>query len=498
MDISPDTHSDGDTPEVGSKEGDTATKDASNLALTQIANSQSVAIEPNPGHESAREQSDEKSETVDKETPTPETPPREATPGSAPGREMEEQTTESHSASNQDPRPDSRSEESQVEILTKTKSHDWARIETLDHEAIRTAAMAKTDDSALGKADTTKKERGKNNTAGNPPAKEATHGLAPGSGTVEQAPRGSNRKFLTVDETGDVVNATWIDSPPTSEKYRKNQQLLREIRKDQDQIRYRKKSQKPGHTNAKQEEISGIVESETPTREATQGLAPDGEAESQPPNTQNRKPLKTLGDLSVDLSTVDLRKYKNLRPTLCKAIERQKAEGVTKGQGNKPPKERNTTTIAKPNEGIANKNRVFYSGKKTSVGKKIANQDLPKKLVKSKPLPPSVNFIGECESGGEDDNDDDDVQVIATQKTPIPELGPSGHKSAQKPQETKITKPTPSKSEEVQARLEPNAPKGPTEKRKPKRPIDPPEVVVIEAEGNTNSEDQRSERIKKT
>ena len=42
----------------------------------------------------------------------------------------------------------------------------------------------------------------------------------------------------------------------------------------------------------------------------------------------------------------------------------------------------------------------------------------------------------------------------------------------------------------------PNAPKGPTEKRKPKRPTDPPEVVVI-ADRDTNYEDLRTEKIEK-
>ena len=82
----------------------------------------------------------------------------------------------------------------------------------------------------------------------------------------------------------------------------------------------------------------------------------------------------------MDLSAVDLRKNKNLKPTLTKAIERQNAEKVKKGQGNKPPKESNTTT-ANPKEGKANKRREFHTGKKNSDAKKTANKDLPKKLV---------------------------------------------------------------------------------------------------------------------
>ena len=493
--ISPDANADCDTypepSEASARKGDTATKEVNYLVLNPIVSTQTGAIEPKQGHESAQEQSDGELGTVDKETSTPETPLREATPGLAPGEETEEQVTESHSASNQDPRPDSRNEESQEEVLTKTKSNEWARIETLDHEAIRSAAMAKTAETAQEKADKTKKERGKNHPADETPAKEATPGSAPGGGTVDQAPKRSNRNFLTVDETGDVVNATWSDTPPANEKYRKNQRLLREIRKDQDQIRNKKTSQKPGHISAQEEEISGSFDFETPTREATHGSAPGGEAESKPPKTQHSKPLKNLGELTVDLSAVDLRKNKNLEPTLTKAIKRQNSEKVIEGRGNKPPKESNTTT-ANPKDGKANKRREFHTRKKISDAKKTANKDLPNKLVKEKPLPPPVKFIGESKS---DDEDDDEIQVIAPHKIQTPKLRSPGHKSAQKPQKTKTTKSTPSKPDEGHARPPPNAPKGPTEKRKPKRPTDLPEVVVIRAD--TKNEDQRTERIKR-
>ena len=180
----------------------------------------------------------------------------------------------------------------------------------------------------------------------------------------------------------------------------------------------------------------------------------------------------------MDLSAVDLRKNKNLKPTLTKAIERQNAEKVKKGQGNKPPKESNTTT-ANPKEGKTNKRRVFHTGKKISDAKKTVNKDLPKKLVK---LPPPVKFIGASKS---DEEDDDEIQVIAPHKIQTPKLRSPG---AQQPQETKITKSTPSKPAEGHARPPPNAPKGPT---------DPPEVVVIGAERNTNNEDQRTEKIKR-
>ena len=222
--ISPDANAESPEPsKANTREGDTAAKDANYLVLNPIVSTQTGAIEPKPGHESAQEQS--------------ETPLREATPGLAPGREAEELVPESHSASNQDPRPDSRNEESQEEVLTKTKSYEWARIEKLDHEAIRSVAMAKTAETAKEKANKTKKERGKQN----PPvdrthAKEATPGSAPGGETVEQAPERSNSDFLTVDESGDVVNATWSDTPPKNENYQNNQRILGE------RIRNKKKS----------------------------------------------------------------------------------------------------------------------------------------------------------------------------------------------------------------------------------------------------------------
>ena len=151
----------------------------------------------------------------------------------------------------------------------------------------------------------------------------------------------------------------------------------------------------------------------------------------------------------MDLSAVDLRKNKNLEPTLTKAIERQNSEKVIEGRGNKPPKESNTTT-ANPKDGKANKRREFHTRKKISDAKKTANKDLPNKLVKEKPLPPPVKFIGESKS---DDEDDDEIQVIAPAKLRSP-----GHKSAQKPQKTKTTKSTPSKPDEGHARPPPNAP----------------------------------------
>ena len=192
--ISPDANADCDTypepSEASARKGDTATKEVNYLVLNPIVSTQTGAIEPKPGHESAQEQSDGELGTVDKETSTPETPLREATPGLAPGEETEEQVTESHSASNQDPRPDSRNEESQEEVLTKTKSYEWARIEKLDHEAIRSVAMAKTAETAHEKANKTRKERGKQNPpVHGTPAKEATPGSAPGGGTVVQAPK---------------------------------------------------------------------------------------------------------------------------------------------------------------------------------------------------------------------------------------------------------------------------------------------------------------------
>ena len=300
----------------------------------------------------------------------------------------------------------------------------------------------------------------------------------------------SERDFLTVDESGDVVKATWSSTPPANEKYLKNQQLLREIRKDQDQVRKKKKSKKPGHISAQEQEIHGIPDIETTTRGATQGLATGWEAESQPPGTRHHRPITNLGELTVDLSDVNPRKNKSLKPTLTKATERKNAEKVTKDPGNKPPNQSKTTT-AKPEEGGANKRRESQTGKKTFEAKKIANQDLPKKQVKEKRLPPPVKFISASRA-----DDDDEIQVIDPQNKQAPNLKLPGHKSAHQPQVTKNTNSTPSKPTEGHPKPPPNAPRGPIEKRKPKRPTDPPEVVVI-ADGDTNNEDQRTEKIKK-
>ena len=78
----------------------------------------------------------------------------------APEMEAEEPVPESHSAANQDP-PESRYEEAQEEVLTKKKSSEWARIENLDHEAIRSVARTKAVETVPETANKTKRGIGK-------------------------------------------------------------------------------------------------------------------------------------------------------------------------------------------------------------------------------------------------------------------------------------------------------------------------------------------------
>ena len=168
---------------ASAREGDTAAKDTNNLVLNPIVSTKTGANEPEPGHESAQEQTvgESGATTADQETPDLETPLREATPGLAPEREAEELVPESHSAANPDPRPESRNEEAQEEVLTKKKSSEWARIEKLDHEAIRSVARAKTAETAPETANKTKKGTGKQYPpVHGTPAKVATPGSAPG------------------------------------------------------------------------------------------------------------------------------------------------------------------------------------------------------------------------------------------------------------------------------------------------------------------------------
>ena len=208
--------------------------------------------------------------------------------------------------------------------------------------------------------------------------------------------------------------------------------------------------------------------------EATHGLAPGRKAELQAPKTSHHKPLANLGELSVDLSGADLSKNKNLQPILNKVNEKRKekegtkkiADKIKKVQGDNPPKQ-NYTTTAKPKEGEANKSRESLTRKKTSETKKKANQDLPKKPVKEKPLPPPVRFI--------DDDDDDEIEVIAPQDKQHRNLKFPGHKSAQEPQQSKKIKKTPTR--EVNARPPPpptKRPKGTRGKKKTKKTHRPP------------------------
>ena len=79
----------------------------------------------------------------------------------APEREAEELVPESHSTANPDPRPESRNEEAQEEVVTNKKSSEWARIENLDHEAIRSVARTKAVETVPETANKTKRGLGK-------------------------------------------------------------------------------------------------------------------------------------------------------------------------------------------------------------------------------------------------------------------------------------------------------------------------------------------------
>ena len=127
--------------------------------------------------------------------------------------------------------------------------------------------------------------------------------------------------------------------------------------------------------------------------------------------------------------------------------------------------------------------------KKTSDAKRVANQDLPKKQAKSHP---PVKFI---RADGDNDGDDE-IQIIAQQNTRASNHKPPGHKRAHKPQVTKYTNSTPTKPTRGHTKAPPNAPRGPTEKRKPRRPTDPQEVVVID-ERDADYENLRAEKTNK-
>ena len=106
--------------------------------------------------------------------------------------------------------------------------------------------------------------------------------------------------------------------------------------------------------------------------------------------------------------------------------------------------------------------------KKISDAKRVANQDLPKKQAKSQS---PVKLIG-ADDGVNDG--DDEIQIIAQQSSRTSNNKPSGHIRAHKPQATKHT------HSRGHTTAPPNAPKAQTEKRKPRRPTDPQEVVVVE------------------
>ena len=120
-------------------------------------------------------------------------------------------------------------------------------------------------------------------------------------GDPDSAPKSKAKKkshrFLTTDEAGNVVNAERNDSPPASEKYRKNQQLLREIKKDQDQVRQQKSEPKK------------------PKRVISPIKGPD----KTPNKSTEDTPLSKLASrVLIPPPRLDLRDNLNLRPTSSK------------------------------------------------------------------------------------------------------------------------------------------------------------------------------------
>ena len=203
----------------------------------------------------------------------------------------------------------------QEEILTNKRADEWARVEHLDHEINRAKAMAKAADRTQESTKNPDKEPNKQDPQVNkPPLMEATPRSAPDGESVAQTTEKSDRNFLTIDESGDVVKGTW-----NSEKYRKNQLLMGELRKDQDRIREKKKLKKIGHISAQEQESQETPIVETSPGGAAQGTATGGEPESQTQETRIQRPIKNLGELRVVLSDVNLRKNKNPKHTPSKS-----------------------------------------------------------------------------------------------------------------------------------------------------------------------------------
>ena len=403
---------------------------------------------------------------ANKETLNLETSLGVATLGSAPNREDEDQAQD---AAIPVLRQENDNSAVQEEILTNKRAEEWARVEHLDHEINRIKAMVnKTQESASNLDKEPNKQDPQANT---PPIPGATPRSAPEGEAVAHTIEKSDRNFLTFDETGDVVKGKWNSSPPKSEKYRKNQLLMGELRKDQDRIREKKKSKNIGHISAQEKDSQKPPTVGTSPGGATQRAATGGDHKSKTPKTR---------ELSVVLSDINLRKNKNpqhtpTKPAGPKATERKNAEKA-------PP-------TAKPDKVETNTRSEPQSRKKTSDAKRVANQDLPKKQAKSHP---PVKFI---RADGVNDGDDE-IQIIAQQNTRTSNHKPPGHIRAHKPQVTKYTNSTPTKLTRGHTKAPPNAPRGPTEKRKPRRPTDPQEVVVID-ERDADHENIRAEKADK-
>jgi hypothetical protein len=54
-----------------------------------------------------------------------------------------------------------------------------------------------------------------------------------GKGNGKKSPGHEKAKFLTTDESGTIVGATWTDTPPNHEPYQKKQKALRSLREEQ-------------------------------------------------------------------------------------------------------------------------------------------------------------------------------------------------------------------------------------------------------------------------
>ena len=369
---------------------------------------------------------------ANKETVNLETTLGVATLGSAPDREDEDQAPKSQNAAISVLQQENDNFAVQEEILTNKRADEWAKVEHLDHETNRAKAMAKAANMTQESARNLDKEPNKQDPQANtPPILEATPRSALDGESVAHTTEKSDRNFLTIDETGDVVKGKWNSSPPKSEKYRKNQLLMGELRKDQDRIRKKKKLKKIGHISAQEQESQEPPTIETSPGGATQGAATGGEPESKTPETR---------ELRVVLLDVNLRKNKNpkhtpTKSTEPKATERKNAEKVT--------------PTAKPERVETNTRSEPQTRKKTSDAKRVANQDLPKKQAKSHP---PVKFI---RADGVNDGDDE-IQIIAQQNTRTSNHKPPGHIRAHKPQVTKYTNSTPTKLTRGHTKAPPN------------------------------------------